>query len=71
VSIKPNFTSHIIPWFVDLDECANNEPNATFELWYGGAQFDMLIYYEPLKLILNCIIDVRCNENGIITNYTL
>jgi hypothetical protein len=55
---------------VDLDERANNEPNATLKLWYGGAQFDMFIYYESPNLIPNCVIDVRCNENGI-TNYIL
>jgi hypothetical protein len=32
VSIKPNLMGHIIPRFVDLDEHATNEPNATLEL---------------------------------------
>jgi hypothetical protein len=31
-SIKPNLMGHIIPRFVDFDECATNEPNATLEL---------------------------------------
>ncbi len=66
--IEPNFVCSIIPRFVDLDECATNQPNA--KLKHGGAQHKFPLWSGLSDLIPNCIIDARCNENGVITNFT-
>jgi hypothetical protein len=63
--------SNIIPKFVGLDEFAINQLSVTLELRYGGVQHKFLTKNGLLSHISNCIIDARCNENGIITNYNL
>jgi hypothetical protein len=69
--IEPNPMVPIIPRFADLDECAINELNATLEFHPNCAQHNSLLCYGPLNLISNCIINAKCNEDGIITNYIL
>jgi hypothetical protein len=59
---------NIVPRFVDLDECAINQPNA--KLMHGGAQHKFPLWSGLLDLIPNCIIDAKCNKNGVITNCT-
>jgi hypothetical protein len=58
--IELNLVRHIIPRFVGLDEWPINEPNATLEFWYCGAQHSPFLYCVPSNLI----------PNGIITNRT-
>jgi hypothetical protein len=69
--IEPNLVGPIIPRFANLDEHAINELNATLEFYQIHAQHNSLMCYGPSNLISNYIINARCNENGIITNYTL
>jgi hypothetical protein len=69
--IKPNLVAPIIPRFANLDEHAINEPNASLEFHQICAQHNPLLCYGPLHLISNCIINARCDEDGIITNYIL
>ncbi len=65
--IEPNLVGSIIPRFANLDECAINEPNATLKFQYVCAQHNLFLCCGPSNLISNCIINVRCNEDGIIT----
>jgi len=69
--IEPNLVGPIIPRFVNLDEHAINECNATLEFLQICAQHNLLLCCGPLNLISNCIINAWCNEDGIITNCTL
>jgi hypothetical protein len=61
----------INPRFANLDEHAINEPSATLEFHQIHAQHNPFLCYGPSNIIFNCIINARCNENGIITNCTL
>jgi len=57
--IELNLVGHIIPRFVDLDEWPINEPNATLEFWYCGAQHNLLLYFVLSNLIPSGIITNR------------
>jgi len=69
--IEPNLVGPIIPCFVNLDERAIIEPNASLEFCQIHAQHNPLLYCGPSNLISNYIINVKCNEDDIITNYSL
>jgi hypothetical protein len=69
--IEPNLVGPIIPRFTNLDEHAINEPNASLEFHQIRAQHNLFLCCGPSNLISNYIINARCNEDDIITNYTL
>lgn len=68
--IKPNLVFTIIPRFLDFNQRAINQFNATMELGYGGTQHMSFLFHGPSNLRSKCIVDARCNENYIITNHT-
>jgi hypothetical protein len=69
--IEPKLVGSIIPRFVNLDERAINEPNATLEFQYVCAQHNPFLCCGPSNFISNYIINVRSNEDDIITNCIL
>jgi hypothetical protein len=55
--IKPNLVFRIIPRFVDFNQHAINQSNATLELGYGGTQHMFFLYHGPSNIMNKCIID--------------
>jgi hypothetical protein len=69
--VEPQHVSNILLRFVHLDENPINQSNTTLKFANVHTKRPLLLNIKPLNFIAYGFINVGCNENCIITNYTL
>jgi len=60
---------NIVPRFAHFSESLIDEFNTTLELRDEFIKGHPLLNNRPSNFIVNCFIDVGCNQNSIITYY--
>jgi len=65
--IEPRLVNKIVLEFLNINESLINELDTTLELGHMLGKNCSLVLAKPLNIIINCFINVRGNENCIIT----